>query len=465
MHTISARLFRVLFIFIGIAVLALVSAAAAQPVDAQGPRTAIHIYHSTGWNQQHPRAPTAGGNLLYFGGPVMHTVTAYTIFWEPSGHSIDSGYQSLLNRYFGDIGGSNMYSIVTQYYDNPGTVHLQNVSTLGGTWVDSTPYPHAGSSSDPLQDADIQASVTRAISANGWPTGTSNAFFVFTALGIESCSGSTSCTPGTPNPAYCAYHGTFPIAGNQVVYANMPYDETWTTKCRGFTTSPNGNIAADSEISTASHEHFESATDPLVNAWFDSTGYEIGDKCAYNYGTISPDGHNVTLNGHLYITQQEWSNAVKGCALSYASATPTPTATNTPTKTPTSTATSAPTRTNTPTNTPTDTPTFTPTDTATPTNTATATPTDTPTLTSTPTDTPAATDTPTDTPTLTSTPTYTPTLTSTPTDTPAATDTPTDTPTATDTPTPTDTATATPTHVPLGTPPPAFSGFLPFVER
>lgn len=301
-----------------------------QPIAAQGPTTAIHIYHTRDWHLQSSLAPSATSNLLYFGGPVMHTVTAFTIFWAPSGHPIDSGYQSLIDRYFNDIGGSNLYNIVTQYYDDPGTVHLQNISSLGGTWVDTTTYPHAGTSSDPLQDADIQSSVTRALSANNWSSGTSNVFFVFTAQGIESCSSNTSCTPGTPYPAYCAYHGTFPFAGNQVVYANMPYDETWTTTCRGFTTSPNGNIAADSEISTASHEHFEAATDPLLNAWFDSTGFEIGDKCAYTYGSISPDGHNVTLNGDLYIIQQEWSNAVTGCASSYGSVAPTPTPTNTP---------------------------------------------------------------------------------------------------------------------------------------
>src|SRR6185295_5157613 len=103
---------------------------------------------------------------------------------------------------------------------------------------------------------------------------------------------------------------------------NMPYDATWAG-CVGVFIFPN-DPDADVEISTASHEHFESATDPELNAWYDpSDGSEDGDKCAYNYGTVAADGSNVTLNGNPYIIQQEWSNAAfdgtpdSGCTLSF----------------------------------------------------------------------------------------------------------------------------------------------------
>ena len=90
----------------------------------------------------------------------------------------------------------------------------------------------------------------------------------------------------------------------------------WPGSCRSFTKSPNGNLDADSEISTSSHEHFESATDPNGTAWYDARGYEDGDKCAYNYGTIAVNGSNMTLNGHPYIIQREWRNDTSGCAIS-----------------------------------------------------------------------------------------------------------------------------------------------------
>jgi hypothetical protein len=78
----------------------------------------------------------------------------------------------------------------------------------------------------------------------------------------------------------------------------------------------------DSAISIGSHELFEAITDPVGQGWCDNAGYrplggigpnwcqdgEIGDKCAYNLGPQNPDGSNLTLNGHAYVVQREWSN-------------------------------------------------------------------------------------------------------------------------------------------------------------
>lgn len=304
----------------------------AAHVHAQGPDPDIRIFHTREWYSQHQPEVATANNLHYYGGKVMHTSTTYAIYWMPSGHKIDKRYRTLNNRYFQDIGGSPFYNIVTQYYENPGQVHIANTSTFGGQWVDTVnAYPHAGTFNSPLTDKDIRNEVKRAIAANGWPTGYGTQFFVFTAKGINSCIDSTTCTPGTAHPAFCAYHGHFVAAGQDILYANMPYAATWGSSCGTFTKSPNGNAAADTEISIVSHEHFEAVTDadpppggpePPTTAWTDSQGYEIGDKCAYTFGNVKADGSNLALNGHPYIIQLEWSNAAKngsgGCAKSYA---------------------------------------------------------------------------------------------------------------------------------------------------
>ena len=63
-----------------------------------------------------------------------------------------------------------------------------------------------------------------------------------------------------------------------------------------------------------SHEANETITDALGNAWYDRTGYENGDKCAWNFG--APTGnYNQTINGHHYYLQGEWSNLSSGCVL------------------------------------------------------------------------------------------------------------------------------------------------------
>jgi len=74
--------------------------------------------------------------------------------------------------------------------------------------------------------------------------------------------------------------------------------------------------AADSVINSTSHEHMETVTDELGSAWFDSRGAEIGDKCNFNFDSVTLDGGlaNQVWNNHFYIVQQEWDNAAIGGA-------------------------------------------------------------------------------------------------------------------------------------------------------
>jgi len=82
---------------------------------------------------------------------------------------------------------------------------------------------------------------------------------------------------------------------------------------------PNNNAAADATISVVSHEANETITDGLGNAWYDSSGNENGDKCAYNYGTalgsINGGQYNQNIGTGHYEMQQEWSNRSSGCVL------------------------------------------------------------------------------------------------------------------------------------------------------
>jgi hypothetical protein len=62
----------------------------------------------------------------------------------------------------------------------------------------------------------------------------------------------------------------------------------------------------------ASHELTEAVTDPELNAWYTSQGNEIGDLCAYNYGTNSWDSAkaNQMWNGRFYELQMEFDKHV-----------------------------------------------------------------------------------------------------------------------------------------------------------
>src|SRR5579864_7950841 len=88
-------------------------------------------------------APTSAP-LTYHYGPIQDSQNIYAIFWLPSGDHFetsgnDLNFETLIERYFNDVGGSNFSKILVQYPDNvngsPGT----RVS-FGGGFVDTTPY-------------------------------------------------------------------------------------------------------------------------------------------------------------------------------------------------------------------------------------------------------------------------------------------------------------------------------------
>ncbi len=322
-------------IALAIAIMVPLTAGAAPPASrtVAPPSNAHHtphfFYRST-WLASHhmtqARAQAAGNNLQYGGGPVMRgTTNAYAIFWEPTGN-VTPTFNSLLERYFGDVGGSPLYQIANQYTDSSGG--FASNSRLAGTWLDRTRYP-----SSTLQDSDIQNEVSRALQANGWQPSLDNIFFVFTENNTTICAGS-ECS----NNAFCAYHNFF---GSDTIYAAMPYTGANPQGCIAQQ-GPNGDSTADAEINVTSHEQMEAATDPLLNAWLDNSGQEIGDKCAWMFGTVNPDGSNVTWSGDKYIVQEEWDNHSSSCRLTPSTNPPPPTPTPSPTRTPTMTPTPTP---------------------------------------------------------------------------------------------------------------------------
>lgn len=247
-------------------------------------------------------ARQAGGqtqNLVYGGGPVMAGTThAYAIFWEPRGN-VDAHYNSLIKRYFRDIGSSPLYRIARQYTQTNGT--FPSNALLAASWVDQRAYPHI-----PILDNDIQNEVTHAQLVNGWHASMHNLFFVFTERDINVCIDSTlsQCTSN----GYCAYHSAF---GTDTLYAALPY-------VASFQCDPNPNPNhddADKTITGISHEQIEAATDPLGNAWLDAQGNEVADKCAEFYGPTNAQGADVVWNNHPYMVQEEWDNRTSSCRL------------------------------------------------------------------------------------------------------------------------------------------------------
>ena len=233
----------------------------------------------------------AVGNMTYHGGPVQHIQKIFTIFWG-TGSSFPAGYQATINQFVQDLSGSPYYAIAGQYGDMTGSIAPS--LSYGGTWLDTTNiFPNAA-----LSYSDLLAEVNRAKIANGWTSDANTYFQVYTPSGIASAFGGICGVHFFGNPAVGQI--LFPQPG---CFSSGPY--------------PN-NLTVDMAIAISAHEIMETVTDPQGDGWYfvDHAG-EIGDLCAWNFGARAGDGSNVTLNGHNYVIQQEWSNAVSGCAMSF----------------------------------------------------------------------------------------------------------------------------------------------------
>lgn len=273
--------------------------------------------------------PIAGDVSNLTGSPVIHNLTVYLIFWKPVGlcyepiggscsSNNDASYESLIQRFITDLGGTPFYGMLGQYADQTGPV--DNSVQLGGAIQDNRPYLHAGTSSDPLWDGDINDEIWKVSNALNWPRNLNTAYVVFTTSGIQACTAllfgaiGRTCTP--PNGDGCGWHefNFNPFGYGGYPYVTMPDDASLPT-C-SVPKSPNGDSFADSAINTLSHELFETVTDPQGDAWRDWNLNEIADKCGWLFSTLNPNGTTVLLNhGHEYIVQKEWSQAANGCVL------------------------------------------------------------------------------------------------------------------------------------------------------
>ncbi len=270
-------------------------------------------------------AVQGSGDLINHGGPEMLTNKTYSIFWIPAGQTVSAHYVQTINQYFQDVAAdsglsTNVYATDTQY-----SGILYN-STFGGTYTDTAAFPanyctpYGTGASVCLSDAQLQAEIDKVITSQGWVRNSTDMFFIFTPKNVESYDPSGGYT----FRSYCAYHG---VTSSGAIYANMPYSVTSIPQYTGSCTTgqyPNGDDA-DATLNVTSHEHNEAITDFHLNAWYDSLGYEDGDKCAWDFGVVSgPAGaeYNQTINGHHYFLQREYSNDGHACLQTYGIAPP-----------------------------------------------------------------------------------------------------------------------------------------------
>ena len=221
----------------------------------------------------------AGSNLVDHGGAVLPSSDIYLIWWGSS-TAWSSDVQPGISSFFSGLQGSSFLNTATQY-ERGASLSV----TLKGTASDSSAPPSNASPSDLAAEAQKE-----------FPSADAHAMYVVF----------TSNFPSGGN--FCAWHSYGTVNGQADSVAYMP-NTTNVNGCNpGNLYGVSGSEGLRSLANVTSHEFMESVTDPLLSAWYDGSGSEIGDKCAWQFGS------KVTLhNGSVWQLQEEWSNNVNGC--------------------------------------------------------------------------------------------------------------------------------------------------------
>jgi hypothetical protein len=237
--------------------------------------------------------PTSGKMLLYHGGHMQTAPRIYLVYWGPNWFSGGDPYgvANRLNAFYKGISGSS-YAEALKEYNRTGGSFTNPLGQYRGWWHDGSTVPTHPSV------AQIKSAVRRAANHFG-DFGYNAQYVIATTWGITDQK--------LNDRRWCAWHDwtTAGPSGKWVTFTSLPYIpylDAIGRRCGGGTVNgANGKL--DGVTILAAHEYGETVNDPDFQAWYDTDGGEVADKCSWMNLT------NYTLrNGSSFPVQPFWSN-------------------------------------------------------------------------------------------------------------------------------------------------------------
>lgn len=275
---------RVVPVAIAAATIAALSTAAPAASSAATRHGANAVVQSAGLHTKgSPRASTTSP-LIDHGGKILPTSDTYAIWWGSStawSSDVEGGMATL----FGGFNGTSFLNTGKQYMRGASIA-----SVYKGSKVDA---------SSPPKKVNPNTLGTEVAKEYGTTLDPNGIYFVY-----------TSNFPRGGN--FCAWHSLASVNGQQIAVAYMP-NTTGLAGCDpGNLYNLSGSQGLRSLANVTSHEYMEAVTDTLPSSatygWLDSSGAEIGDKCAWQF-----NGAVTLSNGSKWQLQEEYSNAAGGC--------------------------------------------------------------------------------------------------------------------------------------------------------
>ncbi|MGZ5252581.1 MAG: hypothetical protein ACXWCE_20360 [Caldimonas sp.] len=237
-------------------------------------------------------------NMTYHGGKILPTATTKAIFKGSSWASYSGDKITGIDAWYTGFSGSHYAATVKEYTGTNGSSDSSNTAHQGH-------YIDAGAETSKGRTSTVLTEVCNALAASGTvidPTG--NGYY---ALYSDQPRG---------NAGYCAYHSAGTCGGQAIQFAFF-WKLDGDAGCDPGDTSGQHSQGLAALANVSGHELAEAMTDPASpGAWYDSSGAENGDKCAWTFGAQLVQ----FSNGSWWKIQGEWSNAAFTAGTGYANA-------------------------------------------------------------------------------------------------------------------------------------------------
>ena len=238
-----------------------------------------------------PAARAKSPNMINHGGKIMPTAITEAIFWGTSWGTYAGDKITGMDSWYIGFENSNYAATSDEYTGTNGKVTAS--TTHLGHLIDTSASAGGGNTTTILNE------VCRVITS---PDKSGNGYY---AVYTDTPRG---------NANYCAYHSYGTCGGTPVQFAYF-FKLDGDSGCDPADTSGLHSQGLAAIANVSGHELSEARTDPASHAaWYDSSGAENGDKCAWTFGSPL-----VTLsNGVQWKIQGEWSNAAYTAGTGYA---------------------------------------------------------------------------------------------------------------------------------------------------
>jgi hypothetical protein len=271
-----------------VAVLA-ASLALASSVSAAGPQPPMDPMAIKAVRPVHgappARPPKASANLLWHNGAILTSTVVQSIFWGTSWNSPGDKISGL-DKFYTGVGGTPYMNSNTEYKGTNGTVG--SGVTFNGHFVDLAAGPTTAPSTAAVL-AEVSKMITNPV-ANGY-------YPVY----IDGKRG---------NAGYCAWHSYGTVHGVLVQFGFF-FNLDGDPGCDPADTGTIHSQGLEAVANVSGHELSETVTDPRDGGWWDRSGAENADKCAWTFS-----GH-VTIGGQAWLIQGNWSNAANNTKSGY----------------------------------------------------------------------------------------------------------------------------------------------------